>query len=138
MDVLFLIGRILFAALFLGSSVGHLTNTDQMAGFAESRGVRPARPAVIGTGIQIALGGLLVLFGIWMDLGLILLALFLLGTAFLMHPFWRESDAQSRMMEQIQFMKDLGLAGAAIYGLGAVWLLGDDLGLTITGPLFAS
>ncbi|NIQ58358.1 MAG: DoxX family protein, partial [Gammaproteobacteria bacterium] len=56
----------------------------------------------------------------------------------LMHPFWRESDAQSRTMEQVQFLKDLGLAGAAIYGLAAVWLLGDDLGLTITGPLFAS
>lgn len=138
MDVLFLIGRILFAALFLGSSVGHLTSTDQMAGYAESRGLRPGRPIVLGTGIQIALGGLLVLLGIWIDLGLILIALFLLGTAFLMHPFWRESDAQSRTMEQVQFLKDLGLAGAAIYGLAAVWLLGDDLGLTITGPLFAS
>lgn len=136
MDVLFLIGRILFAALFAGSAVGHLTNTDQMAGFAESRGVRPAKPAVIVTGVQIALGALLVLLGIWIDIGFILIALFLLGTAFLMHPFWRESDAQSRSMEQIQFMKDLGLAGAAIFGLAAVWLLSDELGLTITGPLF--
>lgn len=136
MDVLFLIGRILFAALFVSSSVGHLTRSDQMAGFAESRGVRPAKPAVMGTGIQIGLGALLVVLGIWMDVGFILIALFLLGTAFLMHPFWRESDAQSRAMEQIQFMKDLALAGAAIMGLAAVWHLGGELGITITGPLF--
>ncbi len=136
MDVLFLIGRILFVALFLGSAYGHLTNTDQMAGYAESRGVRPGKLAVLGTGVQIGLGALLVLLGLWMDLGFILLALFLLATAFLMHPFWREADAQSRYMEQVQFMKDLALAGAAIMLLAAVWKLGPDLGLTITDPLF--
>jgi len=47
MDVLYLIGRIIFAALFLGSSVAHLTDKGGMAGYAESRGVRPARPAVL-------------------------------------------------------------------------------------------
>jgi hypothetical protein len=40
------------------------------------------------------------------------------------------------MTEQIQFMKDLSLGGASLMLLAAVWMLGDDLGLTITGPLF--
>ena len=135
MDVLFLIGRILFVLLFFGSAMSHLTQTDGMAGYAESRGVRPARPAVLVTGIQIAVGALLVLLGIWMDVGFILLALFLIPTAVLMHAFWKESDPQVRMTEQIQFMKDLSLGGASLMLLAAVWMLGDDLGLTITGPL---
>lgn len=137
MDVLFLIGRILFAALFLSSAVGHLTKTEYMAGYAESRGVRPARPAVLVTGVQLAIGGLLVLLGIWIDLGLILLALFLLGAAFLMHAFWKESDEGGRANEQVQFLKDLALAGAAIMLLAAVWVMGDELGLMITDPLFS-
>lgn len=33
-------------------------------------------------------------------------------------------------------MKDLALAGASIMLLAAVWIIGDDLGLTITDPLF--
>jgi uncharacterized membrane protein YphA (DoxX/SURF4 family) len=71
-----------------------------------------------------------------MDVGFILLALFLIPTAVLMHAFWKESDPQVRMTEQIQFMKDLSLGGASLMLLAAVWMLGDDLGLTITGPLF--
>ena len=136
MDILFLIGRILFVLLFLGSAMSHLTQTDGMAGYAESRGVRPARPAVLVTGVQIAVGALLVLLGIWMDVGFILLALFLISTAFLMHAFWKETDATAKQMEQIQFMKDLSLAGASIMLLAAVWRLGEDLGLTIIDPLF--
>jgi uncharacterized membrane protein YphA (DoxX/SURF4 family) len=134
-DVLFLIGRILFVLLFFGSAMGHFTQTDSMAGYAESRGVRPARPAVLITGAQIVVGALLVLFGIWMDVGFILLVIFLLSTAFLIHSFWRDSG-ETRFNEQIHFMKDLALAGASLALLAAVWMLGDDLGLTITGPLF--
>lgn len=136
MDVLFLIGRVLFVALFLGSSFGHFKQSDAMAGFAESRGLKGGKPVVLATGVQIAVGAVLVLLGIWMDLGLILLALFLLGTAFLIHNFWKDSDPQTRYMEMVQFNKDLGLAGASIALLAAVWIMGDDLGLTITGPLF--
>ena len=136
MDILFLIGRILFVLLFLGSAMSHLTQTDGMAGYAEGRGVRPARPAGLVTGVQIAVGALLVLLGIWMDVGFILLALFLISTAFLMHAFWKETDATAKQMEQIQFMKDLSLAGASIMLLAAVWMLGEDLGLTIIDPLF--
>lgn len=137
MDVLFLIGRILFVLVFLGSAVAHFTNTGAMAGYAQSRGLPAARPAVLLTGAQIAIGALLVLLGIWMDLGFILLALFLLGTAFLIHSFWRDKDPSMRFNEQTQFMKDLALAGAAIAMLAAVWIIGDDLALTITDPLFS-
>lgn len=136
MDVLFLIGRILFVGIFLGSAMGHLRNTDAMAGYAESKGAKPGRPLTLVTGVQIAVGALLVLFGIWIDVGFILLALFLIPTAFLMHAFWKETDAMAKQMEQIQFMKDLALAGASIALLAAVWMLGGDLGLTITDPLF--
>jgi putative oxidoreductase len=39
-------------------------------------------------------------------------------TAFLMHGFWKETDAQIRQMEMVQFFKDLGLAGAGLILLG--------------------
>lgn len=136
MDILVLIGRILFSALFLGSAVGHLTQTRAMAGYAASKGVPQAFAATFASGLLIAAGGLMVLLGIWADLGALLLVIFLIPTALLMHPFWKESDAQARQMELIQFQKDLALGGAALMLFALFSFVGDELGLTITGPLF--
>lgn len=136
MDVLVLIGRIFFATLFLGSAFGHLTKTTAMAGYAESRGVPLAKPAVLATGVLLVISGLMVLLGVWADLGALLLVPFLVSTAVLMHAFWKETDAQAKQAEQVHFMKDMGLAGAALM-LFAFFAQVDDLGLTITGPLFS-
>jgi putative oxidoreductase len=134
MDVVLLIGRVLFVALFLGSAVGHLTQTDAMAGYAASRGVKMARPATVVSGVMMVLGGLSVLLGVWGDLGALLLFLFLVPTAFLMHGFWRETDPTAKQTEMVQFNKDVALAGAA---LAFFWAFTQDPGLTITGPLFS-
>jgi putative oxidoreductase len=136
MDVVALIGRILFALLFLGSAFGHLTQADAMAGFAASRGLPQPKLAVLGSGVLILVGGLLVLLGIWIDLGALLLVIFLLPTAFLMHPFWKETDAMAKQNEMVSFQKDIALAGAALLILALYAGYGSELGITITGPLF--
>jgi putative oxidoreductase len=136
MDVIVLIGRILFAALFLGSAFGHFTQTDAMTGFAKARGVPFARLAVLGGGVLLLLGGLSILLGVWADLGALALVVFLVPTALLMHGFWKETDPMARQMEMIQFQKDLALAGAALMLFALFAHVGDDLGLTLTGPAF--
>lgn len=133
MAVVLLLGRVLFGALFLASAVGHLTQTPAMAGYAASRGVPMAKQMVMLTGVQILLGGASVVLGVWGDLGSLLLVVFLIATAGLMHAFWRETDAMNRQMEMVHFNKDLALAGAA---LGFFWAFSQDPGLTVTGPLF--
>jgi uncharacterized membrane protein YphA (DoxX/SURF4 family) len=136
MDVVILIGRILFVGVFLTSAVAHFAQAKQMTGYAQSKGLPLAGPAVFIGGVLLGLGGLSVLLGIWPDLGALLLVIFLVPTAVLMHSFWRESDPQNKYMEQIQFFKDLGLAGAALMLVGLFAALGDELGLVITAPLF--
>ncbi len=135
-DVLVLIGRILFAALFAVSAMGHFGQTAAMTGYAQSRGVPSARIAVLAGGVLLALGAISVLLGIWADLGALLLVVFLVPTAVLMHGFWKESDGQAKMTEQVQFLKDLALAGAALMLFALFGHFGDDIGLMITGPLF--
>jgi len=135
MSLIVLLGRILFSALFLYSAVGHLTQTNMMAGYAQSRGVPQARLAVLGTGVMLVAGGLSVLLGIWADLGALILFVFLASTAVLIHGFWRDSG-EARMTEQVQFFKDTALAGAALMIAGLVSYVGTQLGYTITGPLF--
>lgn len=136
MDVVALIGRILFALLFLGSAFGHFTQSEAMAGYASSRGVPMAKVSVLASGALILAGGLMVLLGVWLDLGALFLVLFLVPTAVLMHPFWKETDPTAKQMEMIHFNKDIGLAGAALIIFALYAGYGDDLGITITGPLF--
>jgi putative oxidoreductase len=136
MDVIVLIGRILFVYVFLTSGYAHFANRKMMAPFAASKGVPAPMPATIAGGVLLVLGGLSVLLGIWADLGSLLLFIFLAPTAVLMHAFWKETDAQSKMNETVQFSKDLGLAGASLMLFAFFSFAGDDLGLTITGPLF--
>jgi len=136
MDVIALIGRILFAAIFLGSSVAHFTQSDGMGAYAESKGVPSGKLMTLASGVLIAVGGLMVLLGVWADLGALLVVLFLLPTAFLMHAFWKETDPQAKQNEMNNFMKNVSIAGGALMFFGLYAGHAQDLGLTITGPLF--
>jgi uncharacterized membrane protein YphA (DoxX/SURF4 family) len=136
MDVIVLIGRIMFVYLFLTSGYGHFAHRRMMAPYAASKGVPAAMAGTVGGGVLLIAGSLMVLLGIWADLGALLLLVFLLPTAILMHAFWKETDPQARMNETIQFNKDLALAGACLMLFAFFAYVGDNLGLTITGPLF--
>ena len=137
MDILVLIARILFVGLFLSSGYGHLAQGAAMTGYAQSKGVPGARIMVLVSGILIVVGALMLLLGIWGDLGALFIFAFLTPTAVLMHGFWKETDPMGRMTEQIQFSKDIALAGGALAFLVLFAYAGDNLGLTITGPLFS-
>lgn len=136
MDVIVLIGRILFGAVFVSSAVGHFTKLDAMAGYAESKGIKPGRPAVILSGAWALIGAILVIVGAWADLGALMLAVFVLPTAFIMHAFWKETDPAQRFNEQTHFHKDLSLGGAALAFFGLFASCCDQLGLMATHPLF--
>ncbi len=133
MDVLYLAGRIAFSLVFIANGIGHFAATDQMAGYTESKGLKPGKPLVLISGAGLLLGGLAIAFGIWTDLAALLLSFLLLSIAVLMHPFWRESG-QERMMEQTQFFKDFSLAGAALLLFGFTQSVAHPL--SITGPFF--
>jgi putative oxidoreductase len=114
MDTLLVIGRVLFALLFLGSAMGHLTKIEAMTQYAQYRKLPAAKAGVIVSGVVLALGGLSVALGVVGDLGALALAAFLIVAGFVFHAFWKESDPQSAATEQAQFMKNIALVGGAI------------------------
>ena len=135
MDALLLIGRVLFVLATLSSGLmGHLAHSGMMAGYAQSKGIPAARFIVLLTGVQIVAGSVMVALGIWPDLGALLLAVFLIPTALVMHRFWGIEDQGQRMNEQTQFNKDLSLGGAAVV-MFAAWAYGGPVGYAITDPL---
>jgi uncharacterized membrane protein YphA (DoxX/SURF4 family) len=136
MDIVVLLGRIVFSFLFISGGVNHVLKREAFAGYAKHRGVPVPMISVLASGALILLGGISVLLGIWADLGSLFLVAFCFPTAVLMHPFWKESDPQARGMEQVQFTKDMALGGASLMLFAFFAFTGHDLGLTLTGPLF--
>ena len=125
MELLLLIGRILFGVFFIMSGINHFTNAGMMSGYAKSKNVPGAYLAVVGTGVMLVLGGLSVLLGLFPVVGLVLIVVFLLPTSVIIHNFWTVEDPPARAAEQINFLKNLALAGAAlalVYG-AADWPL---------------
>lgn len=138
MDIVILVGRILFGAVFVGGALGHFTQTAAMAAYAESKGIKPGKLAVLASGAWMLTAAALVILGAWADLGALMLAAFLLPTALIMHPFWNERNPEAKAGEQIHFNKDVSLAGAALALFGFFVTAGASTGLQLTGPLFAS
>ena len=127
MDIVLIVGRILFALIFINSGFAHFAQREAMTGYAQFKKVPAAKLAVPFTGLMILLGGISVVLGFWMDLGALLLAIFLIFSAFMMHNFWTMEDANQKMNETVAFFKNLSMAGAALIIL-AVIANGGDLG----------
>jgi uncharacterized membrane protein YphA (DoxX/SURF4 family) len=137
MDALLLIGRILFVPAFILSGAGfHLGQMKAGVGYAQSKGVPLANLVVPLSGIQIILGGALVVLGVWPDLGALLLVAFAIPTAIVMHNFWTVEDPMQRVTEMSQFQKDLALGGAALV-MFAFWAYGGAVGPALGEPLFS-
>ena len=130
MDAVLVIGRILFALIFITSGIAHFAKLEMMTGYAKYKKLPAAKLGVIASGLFFLLGGIYIALGFWVDLGALLLAITLVLAAVIFHNFWKETDATAKMNEQIAFNKDISLAGAALilvalFASGAV--TADDL-----------
>lgn len=113
MGTLFLIGRILYGGFFLMMGINHFRNTDMLTAMSRQGGVPSPRFAVYLTGLLLTLGGLGVMLGLFPQIALILLIIFLLPVSFQMHAFWTVSE-EDKMQEMINFLKNMALVGAAL------------------------
>ena len=127
MDVIILIGRILFGGFFLMSGINHFTKLEAMTGYAKYKKLPAAKLGVLLTGLRLVLGGLYIILGFYTDLGLLLIAIFLVLAAVIFHNFWAETDATAKQNEMLGFMKDIALAGGALILFALVVKHGAEL-----------
>jgi len=107
-----LLGRLLFAAIFLTAGLGHFSK--QTIGYAASQGVPLATIAVPLSGVLALAGGLSILLGYRAKIGAWLIILFLVPVTLILHNFWAVKDPMMAQMQQIMFMKNLSMLGAAL------------------------
>ncbi len=115
MQVLPLIGRIMFALIFIsGGIMGHFMNMSATAGYAASMGLPYATAGVVVTGVMITLGGILIVLGYKVRVGAVLILVFLLLSNFTIHTFWAIPDPMMSQLQMAMFMKNLSMAGGAL------------------------
>jgi len=134
-NAVLLIGRILFAFIFLSSGFAHFAKLEAMAGYATYKKVPLARFSVLLSGAMATLGALALIFGVYADLGALLIAIFVIPTAVLMHNFWTIEDATTKQGEMSSFMKNIALGGAALI-LFVLVARGTDIGPALGHPAF--
>lgn len=112
MNYIFLIGRILFALIFLIKGQDHFSS--RMIDEASMMGVPAAVFFVPLAGLLALVGGLSVLLGYQAKIGAWLLVIFLLPTACMMHQYWNATDGFAQMMHHYCFWKNMSMLGASL------------------------
>jgi putative oxidoreductase len=112
MKYLALLGRIFFSVIFVAGGANDLAPA--AAGYAQSAGVPMASVATPLAGVIAILGGLSVALGFKARWGAWLVVLFLVPVTLIMHAFWKVADPQAAQMQQIEFLKNLSMLGAAL------------------------
>lgn len=136
MNAVMLIGRILFAFMFIASGLNHLTKAEAMAGYAAYKKVPAPKLANTLSGILMILGGLSVILGVYADLGAVVLAALLVIMALKMHDFWTHTDGETKQTEMIGFLKNISMAGGALFMFAIAATAGSDYGWTLTDSLW--
>jgi len=125
MEIVLLVGRIIFGGFFVMMGMMHVKNLKGMTAYAASKGVPAPMLATVGSGLLVLLGGLGVIVGAYVNISLLFIAVFLFLVTVKMHQFWKETEPNVKMMEMQQFLKNMALLGAtlALYALSSDWPL---------------
>ena len=134
-----LAGRILIAGFFgvMAGFQGHIGQSKAMEGYA--RAMRFPLPAIGGwpTGLWLVVASVSVGFGIWGDLGALMIAAFLIPAAAWFHRFWEVEDETQKLMQTGFFFRNVIGVGASLILFGIFAGLGSALPFTVTDPLFS-
>lgn len=113
--IFLLLGRLGIAALYLPSGFGKLSNAAGFAGYLAAHGLSGgALVLAYIAGLIEFLGALAILLGFQTRLAAALLCIFTIIAAFIGHPYW-SADEASRMMQYINFWKDVAIAGGLLF-----------------------
>ena len=130
-EVAFLLARVGFGGVLAFMGLNHFLNAEEMAGYAEFKGVPAPEASVLLSGGLLVFGGLSVVTGVLPAVGAGALAVFLLVSAVTMHDFW-DAEGEEAQTEMTQFLKNIGLTAGALAFLAlsrVAWPFALDVGV---------
>lgn len=114
--VLNVLGRVMLATIFFMSAAGNkIPNFGEVTKYMESAGVPAPSLMLVGGIVFLLAGSVSVVLGFKARIGAGLLLVFLVLATYYFHNFWAvDAGSEAFQMQMIQFMKNLGLAGAMV------------------------
>ncbi len=110
-----LLSRLILGIYFIFNGYNHFKNLKSMVEYAKSKNIPSPTLSIIVTGILLLIGGITILIGNYIEIGILSLTLFFLPVTFMMHNFWAETDSQMKMLQMVNFMKNLALWAALLF-----------------------
>jgi putative oxidoreductase len=114
MEFVFLLGRLIFGGYFVMQGINHFVQKRSLSEYARAKHVASPELAVSLSGALLVASGLCIVLGIFVDIALLALVVFLFITSVVMHAFWKDTDPMMKMNNHINFMKNMALLGASL------------------------
>ncbi len=113
-NFLLFIGRVLISQIFIIAGFSKLLDFQHTATLMTSMGI-PASEFMLVVAIIFELGGgLLLLFGLYTRLGVVLLFVFVILVTYYFHSYW-DYQAAAKVTNMQHFMKNLTIVGGLFY-----------------------
>ncbi|HXV41857.1 MAG TPA: DoxX family membrane protein [Anaerolineae bacterium] len=109
-----LVARLIYALPLLYQGVTNLGQLDRLTAKAREKGLPASKVTTAGAMIWLTVGTLAIIFNFQSFIGGLMVAAFLVFTGFTIHNFWTVTDPATRKQDQLHFLKNLSLAGAAL------------------------
>ncbi len=113
-DLLFLVGRLLAALMYLLMGVNHFVHLPELIDYAEGRRTPVPLLTVPITGLALFGGALSIGLGVYPVAGVITVVVFLLLAALLVHRPLAGDNAYTAQQEMINMMRNFALAGTTL------------------------
>jgi putative oxidoreductase len=107
---LYVLGRILISAIFITAGVGKIQNFAGTAKMMAGKGLPLPEVLLVLTILIEAVGGVMLLLGIWARLTALVFFLWLIPVTLVFHRYWGIDPAQVQG-QYINFMKNLAIMG---------------------------
>lgn len=114
MNVLSLIGHVIYALPLLYQGITNLGQLDRLTARAQEKGLPATNVLTAAAMLWLIIGTLALLFSFQKLSGGLMVASFLVFTGSTIHNFWAVKDPAARKQDLLHFLKNLSLAGAAL------------------------
>jgi len=105
----------LLSLFFVLNGINHFINTDLLGKYAQNRGLISPALLVRLAGLLLITCGISLNFKELQVYGVVGLSVFLLLAAFMVHKFWTDMEPQKRLIEMMNFVKNLAIMTELIY-----------------------
>jgi uncharacterized membrane protein YphA (DoxX/SURF4 family) len=114
MEIFLVVARLIYTLPLLYQGLTNLQQLDRLTVRAQSKGLPASKVTTGAAMVWLIAGTLAITFNFQSFIGGLMVAAFLVFTGSTIHNFWAVKDPAVRKQDQLHFLKNLSLAGAAL------------------------